>query len=439
MRARKPISKNYSFVLLVSLTAFMSSCSHPPQRPNVVLIVVDTLRADHLPFHGYEMDTAPFLDKIASESAVFERAFAASSWTAPSTASILTSLYPFQHGVVTGMEATQRHQDAGATIEISRIPDSARTIAEVFRQNGYRTFAVADNINICEAQGFDQGFDKFKYFAYETADVVNAKLLEWEAEIKGGEPYFLYIHYNDPHRPYNERAPWYRPENDRRKDTLSRYDSEIRYLDEKIEEMFHLFDWSRKTLVILTADHGESFWEHRRGYGHGSTLYNVVIHVPLFFYFPPEDRAGRRIPHNVTNLDIIPTVSEYLGLGADEDNAGMSLMPLVRGSKEKNNERYIYSHLYRMRPEEGHQTSRATVYDNWKFIQLLNGDKKLFDLVADPREQENQIGRDPEVAETLEEQFLRFENASKKYPSETLDYYLSRQELERLKALGYVR
>jgi arylsulfatase A-like enzyme len=164
-----------------------------------------------------------------------------------------------------------------------------------------------------------------------------------------------------------------------------------------------------------------------------------VIHVPLFFYFPPEDRAGRRVPQNVANLDILPTVNDYLGLPTDEGNEGMSLMPLIRGSEAKNNERYIYSHLYRMRPEVGHQTSRATVYDKWKFIQLLDGEKKLFDLAADPREQENQIDRDPEVANTLEEQFLRFENVSNKYPSETLDYYLSRQELERLEALGYVR
>lgn len=155
---------------------------------NIVLIVIDTLRPDHLPFYGYSIDTAPFLNELSAKSVVFENAYAASSWTAPAAASIFTSLYPIQHGVVTGMRAHDIVTEENQSITLNRIPDKLSTIAEVLKGAGFKTYAVADNVNISEEMGFDQGFDKFVNFQYVTAEGVNENLLKWEKDIKkGGE------------------------------------------------------------------------------------------------------------------------------------------------------------------------------------------------------------------------------------------------------------
>ena len=145
-------------------------------RPNVVVIVIDTLRADHLPLYGYAHPTTPFLSELARDGIVFDRAYSTSSWTAPATASLFTSLYPFQHGVVTGMVATLRARRLDPTITLNAIPGEATTLPEIMRRAGYRTFGVADNLNICAAEGFDQGFDEFRSYNDRGAAAVNAPL-----------------------------------------------------------------------------------------------------------------------------------------------------------------------------------------------------------------------------------------------------------------------
>ena len=149
-------------------------------KPNVVVIVIDTLRADHLSFGGYKKNTSPFLSEFAGTAVVFEKALATSCWTAPSTASIFTSTYPFQNGVVTGFLAYRREKGVDPHVKLNRIPAEMTTIAEVHKDAGYKTFAVTDNLNICKAEGFDQGFDRFQNYNYETADAVNKQLKLWE-------------------------------------------------------------------------------------------------------------------------------------------------------------------------------------------------------------------------------------------------------------------
>jgi arylsulfatase A-like enzyme len=177
------------------------------RRPNVVLVVADTLRADHLPFYGYARETAPFLARLAASGAVFEQAASTSSWTAPATASLLTGLYPPQHGVVLGLRATRRMRRTQPTLELNRIPGAVTTLAELLHDAGYRTFGVADNITVCRELGFADGFDRWQTLPYAGAAAVADQILAWAADLAAARPYFLYVHLMDPHHPLHARAP----------------------------------------------------------------------------------------------------------------------------------------------------------------------------------------------------------------------------------------
>ena len=194
-----------------------------PARPNIVLVVIDTLRADHLPFYGYPKETTPFLSELAAQGVVFENAYAASSWTSPATASIFTSLYPFQHGVTMGLLAQMQLIKKDPRIKVNRIPKELTTLPEALRINGYRTFGVSDNFNISENQGFGQGFDRFLSFSHRGGQFINEQILQLKKEILAGGKYFLYVHYNDPHRPY--RIPL--EEDEKSGDRLDRHESEL--------------------------------------------------------------------------------------------------------------------------------------------------------------------------------------------------------------------
>lgn len=449
---------------------------------NIVLIVIDTLRSDHLPFYGYSRDTAPFLSKVAAESAVFEKVYSTSSWTAPATASLFTSLYPFQHGVVMGLRATRTLQKKDIKIKLNRIPDELHTIPELLKEKGYKTYAVTDNINICKEEGFAQGFDRFINYKYKTAKVVNDELKRLEKEIKSSKKYFLYIHYMDPHIPYNIRKPWFdeydklgtgvkpkldsaiiskdvKPNLDR---AIAAYDSEINYVDEKIRELFELFGWQEDTLLIITSDHGEEFYEHKKR-GHAVSLYNEAIHIPLIMYFPQGGIKNKRISSNVGIIDILPTLREIVGLPTDNENMGMSLMPLLRNNDKVSNPRYIYSHLLRRIGEQGFNVlKKSIIHNNWKYIENVPGSRELYNLEKDPRETWNRIDEEVKtcgnksfcfallkrwissiknsvVRKNLESHLVDIEEHSKRYVKESVDILLDKNKQEQLRTLGYIQ
>ena len=196
-------------------TAFYSRPPSDSLPPNVVVILIDTLRPDYLGIYGHEPETAPFLSRIAARSTVFTRAFSTSSWTAPSTASLFTSVYPHRHGVHTGFLAHKQQvealkRDGEATIEVNRIADDLTTLPEFFRDQGYATFGMASNRNIGDEEGFTRGFDRF-FKAYELpAEVIYNEIESWKEEMEESRPYFLYLHLNDVHMPYLERQPYHR-------------------------------------------------------------------------------------------------------------------------------------------------------------------------------------------------------------------------------------
>ncbi len=438
---RKNIQEAAIAIFFIVAMVSMICCSRRKENPpNVVVVVIDTLRADHLPVYGYSKNTAPFISHMASQAVVFEKAYSASSWTAPATASIFTSLYPFQHGVVTGVLAARRLQHKNHKILVNRIPEEIQTLTELLRQRGYRTYGVSDNINIQSLQGFTVGFEKFRLFHNASAQALNGQIKKWADELRNSRPYYLYIHYNDPHEKYTPRSPWYHKRDDPLEDMKSAYDSEISYTDENFREIYELLGWNNNTLLILTADHGEEFGEHG-GRGHGRTLYREVIHVPLIIYLPPGERVHRRVAAHVSTLDILPTIQDYLGLKRAKIWAGQSLLPMIGPDPAPKSPRIIYSHLQLKITGQPDQISISAISENWKFVRNLDGRNELFNLKRDFLEKQNWFGQPGygEIAADLEMQFLTFEKKSPKFEKQTAPYALDQKLLEELKALGYIR
>ncbi len=419
-----------------------------PHRPNVVFIVIDTLRSDHLSFYGYRRETSPFLTTLAAEGAVFERAASSSSATAPATASIFTSLYPLQHGVVNGLLATKSMQEQDPTVELNRIAESLVTLPEAMRDAGYATFGITDNLNICEEEGFEQGFDRFVNYRYRSATEVNKTLFEWADDIEGDRPYFLYLHYMDPHAPYVQRQPAYEAFDDGTSPPIvAAYDSEIAFVDGKIADAFAKFGWDRDTLVIVTSDHGEAFNEHGE-MGHGKDLYEEVVHVPLVIYEPGRVVA-QRVTERVQTLDLYPTILDWLELEPASDLLeGVSFAErLQRSEAGLDEDRRVVSQLVRKKDGRVRYLMSSITQGEWKYIQYAPGNdddepvEMLFDLRSDPKEQRDLLrpgGSAGGVRDRMRKELGTINRSTFGIARSTTRFALDDDTLDHLRELGYV-
>ena len=301
-----------SWLLALVASAFLGSCGSGAgehqdptstlQPPNVVVILLDTLRADVLSFYGAEDERAPYLAKLATEGTVFEKAFSTSTWTAPATASMLTGVYPDRHGVTRGFLAQFREgeavdEDVLEQMELLAISTDVPTMAEYFKQAGYNTFALASNVNIGPEMAFDRGFDEFERHDMEPAKFLRDRLLAMRSRIKAGDaPSFLYLHFNDVHKPYEARPRFYRPDEkrDETAEHLERYRSELGYLDSFLARIHQAMAFDDDTLIVVVADHGESIVEHQQFGSHEYSLYDPVARVPLIVRSPGRRLAGAR-------------------------------------------------------------------------------------------------------------------------------------------------
>jgi arylsulfatase A-like enzyme len=424
-------------ILTAAIVAAGVSCSLSRKPgPNIVLIVIDTLRADRLPFYGYTQDTAPFLSELAAQGTVFDNAHSTSSWTAPATASIFTSLYPFQHTVITGFGAYENLIKKNWDINIDRVPQEIVTLPEVLSATGYRTYAVTDNVNICERGGFNQGFDLFVNFEYESAAKVNAQVKAWKEEIRTGGKYFLYLHYMDPHWEYHQRS---RVISGSRK--LSDYDSEIAYTDEHIQELFELFDWGENTLVIVTSDHGEEFGDHG-GVKHGHTLYTEVMRVPLFVCYPEGGVRAQRVREHVSVIDILPTIRGFVGLPMEDTEEGIDLASICTGGKWEDPDRYLYGHLWRKQgtsePEDD-LVVRAVLSGRWKYLWTSPDREELYDMETDRGERRNRLDEFTDKSRSFLARYTEFERGCLKYAPEHEKIKMDEKLLKKLRSLGYVQ
>ncbi|MCO6430823.1 MAG: sulfatase [Deltaproteobacteria bacterium] len=411
---------------------------------NVVVVLIDTMRADHLPFYGYSRDTAPFLSSMASKSVVFERAFATAPWTAPSTASLFTSLYPSQHGVVTGYAASKRLQRKQKGITMNRIPAKIQTLGEFMKSAGYPTIAVTDNINISKPMGFHRGFDYFENYRSRGAEAVNKKASEFLDKVKDQGPYFLYLHYMDPHSPYLERGDWFKQclastGGSEREKTVCAYDSEMRYLDSQISELFHRYSILENSIVFIVSDHGEEFWEHGR-LGHSKTLYKEVLHIPFVFYHPRRHPA--RIAENVLITDVLPTLARLLSIEPSARWEGKDLVSFIDSPQRRNDRVLLSERLRHPAQEEPKWWKRSVIEDKWHYIRTedLTGplERELYDLEIDFAETANIYSESEKIGLEMEQEFENYPPLAWLPESESFDVELDAGTVDQLRTLGYL-
>lgn len=341
-------------------------------RPNVVIYLVDTLRADRLGCYGYPKPTSPHLDRFAEGATLFENAVAQAPWTRPSVASVLTGLNPLAHGV--------------RTLE-DRLPDAAGTLAERLRAAGYRTAAFSTNAHVGTDTGFAQGFDDFLFLPQEDSASVSRRIAAWLDRLRQ-ERFLLYVHTLDPHSPYTPPldlrrrfAPGARPEagsrehlrriyavrGKRRADRIAEvdplYDAEIAANDRSFGALLSALKERRlfeDSLIVFVSDHGEALGE-RGAFGHAQSLYAEELDVPLVVKLPGQTR-GERVSRLSQHVDLLPTVLAATGLPPASGLPGRDLFG-PPGEREP----AAFSHLsYRGR--EG----MSVVFDGWKRIDPWN-------------------------------------------------------------------
>jgi arylsulfatase A-like enzyme len=421
---------------------------HPIARgANVVVVVIDTLRRDHLATYGYSRDTAPFLGEMARQGAAFD-GLTPAPWTKPATASLLTGLHPVHHQAIDRLD---------------RLPDAAVTLAQRLRGEGYQTFGASANGWVSPAFGFDRGFDTFLYRDGRKSAALNRDLLPSLGRLK--PPFFLYVHYIDPHAPYTPDRGWDgkplpgplrshpvtikeldAPHFIRRSPELMArardlYDGEIRQADEGLRALVSTLarrGLMKNTVLVVTADHGEELGDHGR-MSHGQTVYQEVLRIPLVIRAPGRIAAGQRLGR-ASLLDVVPTLLELLGVRRPESEKsldGVSLAGRLAGdAAPATDDRPFLAHL-----DFVDGTGLALIQGRWKVALGENPYRKeLFDLQTDPAETHNLLGEpgfaDPfrRLSEELAKRYNLYARASLERATIQIQGELPRTLAE----LGYV-
>jgi len=439
---------------------------------NLVLISLDTLRADHVSAYGYPKQTTPFIDRWAEDAILFESAFATAPKTAESHMSVFTGLYTTVHQVFTFARAGRTRPD-----QILRLNDRIPTLPEVLKESGYHTVGFHGGGNVASKFGFGRGFDRYERAEIDTA-AGEKRILRFLSSMSArpDQRFFLFVHSYHVHAPYTPRVPahhdaTYRGKIEHNKKTLRRmagsglcesvarcfwslvdessaadarhlealYDAEITELDVRVGTLLqHLAKVPSETLVVLIGDHGEEFLEH--GAFEHQQLYNELLKVPLIIEHPRLTR-GMRIRTRVSLIDLLPTLLEMLGIEADLLLQGSSFLPLLATQGEP---REVYSE-----------------YPPFGLYTLIGSDKKLilqglpsrdmesyrkvelYDLRSDPAEKRNLADQDPDLQEMFERLTERvFENqelgkAIQRGEPPATDS-LDQETIEQLEALGYL-
>jgi arylsulfatase A-like enzyme len=442
----------------------------PANAPNIILLMVDTLRADRLGAYGYAKAKTPHMDSLATEGVRGARGFAQASWTRPSVATIFTALYPSSHGAIHKADI---------------LPDRVETIAEALTKGGYWASGFPNNINVTAAFNFQQGFDEFTYLApelffwadepaakltiynglrlvrerffarrvivynyYQPAEVVVDRAVEWlDGPNARKGPFFLYLHFMDPHDPYfvhpydgvgYARVANPNPPADVAQKYSDLYDGEIAYLDAQVGRLIDdlkkrgLYD---KTLIVLTADHGEEFHEHG-GWWHGTTLYDEQTHVPILMKPVAGGARGTVIEELTTSLDIAPTM-----LAA----AGLPIPPVMQGHALPLNgtEAPARENVFSEEDLEGNSL-QAIRSKTTKLITANKGNPRglketeLYDVATDPGEQKDLASTDPVLVETMRAALGKAYLVAQAHKGAGGQVDVDAATKERLRALGYL-
>ena len=412
------MTKRLAPAVLVAVIACMGACNgdaHDASSAridtgnagvNVLLVTVDTLRADHLSAYGYPRVTSPNIDELATRGVVFDVAFTYWPKTRGSFAALFTGLYASQHGL------TVRERD---------LPDFNQTLAETLRDAGYRTAAALDNGNLDAALGFAQGFDIYEQTWHvkdsdelSRTDTITRFGESFLASSDDERPFFLWLHYVNPHTPYEPtdealahfrddgvipRGPelarvtgYYGGVNKKHVavdgenywgDYVDRYDAEILVSDEHVGRVLKALDESEHagtTLVVFTSDHGESLGEHDYYFDHGLDLFNPSLRIPLILSFPGVLPAGERVSGAVSSLDVFPTILDLAQVSYPSGLEGNSVLPLARETTTRLHEQMFFQN-------DRHQMAISN--GRLKLVHYPEDRFELYDMYRDPTEDDD--------------------------------------------------
>ncbi|MGH9461736.1 MAG: sulfatase family protein [Vicinamibacteria bacterium] len=460
----------FAALLLASILFACRAAEPPPTHAgiNVLLLTIDTLRADHLSGYGYARQTSPAMDGLAARGVLFENAFTYWPKTRGSLAAMFTSLYAAQHGL------TVRERD---------LPDYNQTLAETLKASGYQTAAAVDNGNLDRELGFAQGFDRYEQ-VWLTADTeverteqLTRFAIHFIESYQQAEPFFLWIHYVNPHTPYEPpeelldlfrgdeiipRGPKLEPVVGYQGgvnrhlplagesywgDYVDRYDAEIAFADRHIGHVLEALDKSPhngSTLVVLTSDHGESLGEHDYYFDHGFDLFDPSLRVPLVLSFPGILPQGEIVQAAVSTLDIFPSILDLAQITFPSGLQGRSLLPLVRHSEDRLHDRIFFQNDQHLL---GISDGRLKLI-SYPGTGQGEGHFELYDTRRDPYELNDRYRESQEAVSPLEAELSSFRTRTVAWQQETDrrrqgapargDAELSEKTIRNLEALGYL-
>lgn len=397
-------------------------------RPfNVVVVTIDTLRADHVHCYGYGNVETPTLDALAQRGVVFEQAVAQAPLTPPSHASIFTGQYPTAHQV----------RNTGGFI----LPSSSRTLARILQEQGWDTAAFIGSAVLKKIFGFNLGFavyddqmpkpgpaGQFLEDPERRAEVVVDRAIHW-LNAQSGKPFFVWVHLYDPHLPYDPPGPFREQYRDHP------YDGEVAYTDRELGRLINVLGKKapQNTIIAVLSDHGESLGEHGE-YTHGVFVYDSTLRI-LFLMSGPGIPVGMRIKRQVRSIDFLPTLLESMGGKAPGQVQGTSLVPTFSGKVVATGVSYAETLYPKM--NMGWAELRSIRTDRWKYVRAPR--PELYDLTRDPAESMNVIQRHPAETERFESILNGVISSGGHGTTEKVEMKLvDEQTAEELKSLGYL-
>ncbi|MCI0416487.1 sulfatase-like hydrolase/transferase [bacterium] len=394
------------------------------EKPNVLVITIDTLRPDHLGAYGYNKIRTPVLDRLAQNGVLFRHAICQTPLTLVSHSSIFTGLNPNVHGV---------RDNAYFTLS-----SNFKTLAEYLKEEGYTTAAFIGSAILDRRHGLAQGFDWYSRYqptivvgmeSQRRAEEVVSETLDWlQKRAKGKTPYHLWIHLYDPHTPYDAPEPF------RSEYSTSPYDGEIAYTDhvlgvllKQLEEI----EFLQNALVAVMGDHGESLGEHRES-DHGFFVYDATVKIPFVLSWPGHLQS-RVVEEQVQSIDILPTIADLLGFKTDGSVQGKTMRALLEGRETDTPPAYLESLTPKLYYSWSELTSLRT--NDWKYIEAP--DPELYNLKDDPEELRNLIAESPDQARQMREQLMKLIAIGQKAQDKQAES-LDAERLEQLASLGYI-
>jgi arylsulfatase A-like enzyme len=461
-----------SIALVLAVAAFLPAGSCRPAReeqPNLIVLLVDALRTDHLGVYGYPGRISPHLDELAAESIVFDNCFAQAPWTPPSMGTLFTSLHPEVHGLHRFKDQQFLDPESGR-LRTSVLPDEAVTLAESLRDAGYRTAAFIANPWLGKDWGLGQGFEHYDDSRADKrtpAPALTQAAQKWLEGHPQPEPFFMFLHFMDVHEPYASpeadfrvlwerlasettrrlhvaelppdhmelRPPW---ADDAMRRRLAywkaRYAAGVRQFDRRIAGF--LDDLRRsgvldRSYLVVTSDHGEELFDHR-GWGHGKNLHDHQLRVPLMIRRPEGEGGGKRIDRHVRLIDLMPSFLALAGAPVPPGLQGTDISPLLRGAALDGPAEVFATGVM-------HKPDMFTLRTERYKLVVDGGERTLFDLAADPGETTDLSDERAAVTAELHDRLsshLERSSAATKLPARTAD--MPEELRERLRALGYL-